>query len=129
MDKILINQPVNLTRNFICCLASTLKSLFKKCSCWKASLEKRYEFYNHVSLCDDMRDNLKLSDINLICEEEWQFKAHRILAANSNTLCQYPMQLCQYWIFAVYKFPLSKTLQHIGKNIFVRFYDWNICLI
>ena len=33
-----------------------------------------------------MRDHLKLSDITLVCEEECQFKAHRILAANSNTL-------------------------------------------
>ena len=33
------------------------------------------------------------------------------------------MQLCQYWIFAVFRFPLSKTLQHIGKNILVRFFD------
>ena len=51
----------------------------------KSYFGERYEFHNHVSLYDDMRDNLKLSDITLVCEEEWQFKAQRILAANSNT--------------------------------------------
>ena len=32
-----------------------------------------------------MRDNLKLSEITLVCKKEWQFKAHRILAADSYT--------------------------------------------